>query len=53
MNSAFSRMMQLREQQDRGEFVVKTTEYREQRDEPKTQAPKQAAKQEECYSLSS
>ena len=42
MNSAFSRMMQLREQQDRGEFVVKTTEYREQRDEPKTQVPKQA-----------
>jgi len=53
MNSAFSRMMQLREQQDRGEFVVKTTEYREQRDEPKTQVPKQQVKQEECYSLSS
>jgi len=41
MESAFSKMMRLREQQDRGEFTVQTTEYRPERDEPKKVVPDQ------------
>jgi len=39
MESAYSKMMRLRDQQDRGEYTVQTTEYRPERDEPKVVVP--------------
>ena len=39
MESAYSKMMRLRDQQDRGEYTVQTTEYRPERDEPKKVVP--------------
>ena len=41
MESAYSKMMRLRDQQDRGEYSVQTTEYRPERDEPKKVVPDQ------------
>jgi hypothetical protein len=41
MESAYSKMMRLRDQQDRGEYTVQTTEYRPERDEPKKVVPDQ------------
>jgi hypothetical protein len=41
METAYSRMMRLRDQQDRGEYTVQTTEYRPERDEPKKVVPNQ------------
>lgn len=40
MESAYSKMMRLRDQQDRGEYT-RTTEYRPERDEPKVVVPDQ------------
>ena len=39
MESAYSKMMRLRDQQDRGEYTVQTTEYRPERDEQKVVVP--------------
>ena len=57
MESAYSKMMRLRDQQDRGEYVVQTTEYRPERDEPKKVVPEQQQQEkkinyDKCYSLS-
>jgi len=54
MESAYSKMMRLREQQDRGEYKVQTTEYRPERDEPKIVVPsdKESKTTGPTYSLS-
>ncbi len=54
MESAYSKMMRLRDQQDRGEYSVQTTEYRPERDEPKKVVPNHPKRVDfqECYSLS-
>ena len=44
MESAYSKMMRLRDQQDRGEYTVTTTEYRPERDEPKVVPDKAISK---------
>jgi hypothetical protein len=41
VESAYSRMMRQREQQDRGDYT-RTTEYRPERDEPKVVVPEQS-----------